>query len=276
MINLIDHFIFRNHICLTFDLLDLNLYQLIKSKNSNHKGLDKIKRFTEQILSGINYYHNLNIIHCDIKPENIMIIEAKSLIKIIDFGSGCFDDKKIFTYIQSRYYRAPEVILEIGYDNKIDIWSLGCVIAEMYIGKPIFTGREEIEHFFCIIEVLGLPPSNLLEKSPKKHVIQEYIKKVANSGHSKFRAPGIRSLKTLIDCNDTLFLDLITSNIYIELLTWDPDLRLSSKEALNHEWFNKTPTLRHTSSMPIIKRDDSITRLERKSLVRKEILHKVN
>jgi serine/threonine protein kinase len=79
---------------------------------------------------------NINIIHCDLKPENIMLKQhGKSLIKLIDFGNACFSTKKLYKYIQSRFYRAPEVILELPYSSQIDMWSLGCIIYELHFGK---------------------------------------------------------------------------------------------------------------------------------------------
>ena len=85
-----------------------------------------------------------NIIHCDIKPENIVFKEmGKSGVKLIDFGSACFADNKEFTYIQSRYYRSPEIVLMKPYDHKIDVWSLGCLIYEIFTGTPLFPSRTE-------------------------------------------------------------------------------------------------------------------------------------
>lgn len=82
---------------------------------------------------------------------------------MIDFGSSCFEKETIYTYIQSRYYRAPEVILGIPYNRKIDIWSFACIIAELHLGYPIFAGDEEHEQMCLIIEVLGLPPHQMLQ-----------------------------------------------------------------------------------------------------------------
>ena len=146
----------------------------------------------------------------------------------------------------------------------------------MHLGRPIFTGKEEIEQFFCIMEVLGLPPNDLLDKSTKKEVVCENIKKIANSGASKFKMPGVRPLKSIFNCNDSLFIDLITSKIYIELLSWDPCSRLSAKSALNHAWFNKDIGLQYTSSLSSLKKEDFIIRSNRRSLTRKETLNKYN
>ena len=82
------------------------------------------------------------IIHCDLKPENILLKEPnKSGIKIIDFGSSTFHDERVYTYIQSRFYRAPEIMLGIPYDCAIDMWSFGCIVSEMLLGFPLFANE---------------------------------------------------------------------------------------------------------------------------------------
>lgn len=251
VVSIIEHFIFRNHICLTFDLLDITLYQYLKSRISNPLSLLSIRNITEQILLGMKFYHSLGILHCDLKPENIMLTADKAYVKIIDFGSGCFSNKKAFTYIQSRFYRAPEIILQIGYDVKIDMWSLGCIIAELIMGKPLFVGRDEIDQFLAIMEILGMPPSHMMEKSAKKENILKSLKKAAHSG--KLRTPASKSLKALLSSNDMVFLDFISSKIYIECLAWDPNDRLSAEDALKHEFFNKNFYMQHVASLPTIK-----------------------
>ncbi len=105
-----------------------------------------------------------SIIHCDLKPENILLKQPnRSGIKLIDFGSSCFSDEKIYTYIQSRFYRAPEIMLAIPYTTAIDMWSLACILAELFTGFPLFPGESEPEQMALIMEVNGLPPKSLLE-----------------------------------------------------------------------------------------------------------------
>lgn len=121
----------------------MNLYELIKSNGYYGLPLDLIRRFVLQILNAVHFLHKNKIIHADLKPENILLKEPKkSGVKIIDFGSSCFDGETIYTYIQSRYYRGPEVILGLPYDRKIDIWSFGCIIAELHLGYPLFGGED--------------------------------------------------------------------------------------------------------------------------------------
>lgn len=86
------------------------------------------------------------IVHCDLKPENILLCHPnKSGIKVIDFGSGTYEKEQYYTYIQSRYYRAPEVILGVRYSPAIDMWSMGCILYELFTGTPLFTGEDEHE-----------------------------------------------------------------------------------------------------------------------------------
>lgn len=122
IVHIKEHLVFRNHLCISFELLNINLYHYLKINQFKGMSINMIRKFTEQILKGLRLIHSLNIIHCDLKPENILFKTLNDYsIKIIDFGSACFDDQKMYSYIQSRYYRAPEVILGLGYSDAIDM-----------------------------------------------------------------------------------------------------------------------------------------------------------
>jgi dual specificity tyrosine-phosphorylation-regulated kinase 2/3/4 len=207
LINMIDNFIFRNHICITFQLLPMNLHQFQKSKKFRPLPSYFLKIFSEQILSGIKFSHNLGIIHCDLKPENIMLGKNLASFKVIDFGSSCFLNKRIYQYIQSRYYRAPEVVFNIKYDQKIDIWSFGCILVELVIGKPVFIGNDSIELLGSMIEVLGMPPAYLLEQTKKRSQVRKYLKKLNFSKNQGFI--GRRPLKDLLG-DDQKFVNFVT------------------------------------------------------------------
>merc|ERR1712010_320141 len=115
-----EYFYFRNHLCITFELMSINLYELIKNNNFQGLSLGLIRRFAVQMLTSLRALRKLRIIHCDLKPENILLRQPnKSGIKIIDFGSSRFD-------------RSPEVILGLPYDTAIAMWSFGCILAELY------------------------------------------------------------------------------------------------------------------------------------------------
>ena len=135
----LDHFVFRKHLILTFELLSVNLYDFIKMNNFLGFSLSLIKRFAIQILISLYYMREHNIVHCDLKPENILLRKInKSGIKIIDFGSGCFEDQKIYTYIQSRFYRAPEIVLGIPFTSGIGTMISACVGKEFNCMALVF------------------------------------------------------------------------------------------------------------------------------------------
>jgi dual specificity tyrosine-phosphorylation-regulated kinase 2/3/4 len=132
VLKMIEHFYFRNHLCIATELLSINLYELIKANGFVGFTTALIRRFTSQMLMSLTLMRHHRIVHCDLKPENVLLRHpSKSAIKVIDFGSSCFEHEKIYTYIQSRFYRSPEVILGMNYHMAIDMWSLGCILAEL-------------------------------------------------------------------------------------------------------------------------------------------------
>jgi dual specificity tyrosine-phosphorylation-regulated kinase 2/3/4 len=133
IINLDRYFNFNNDIFFVFEEHGESLYKYYKNQNN----YIEIKEFSKQILNGIVFLHNLNIIHSDLKPENILI--KNNILKIIDLGSSFEEgDIKFNNYIQSRWYRAPEVLFKKEITRKIDVWSYGCIIYELYYRKPLF------------------------------------------------------------------------------------------------------------------------------------------
>lgn len=153
-----------------------------------------------------------NIVHCDLKPENILLRKInKSGIKIIDFGSGCFEDQKIYTYIQSRFYRAPEIVLGITYNSAIDMWSFGCILYELYAGYPLFPGEDEKEHMALMMEIKGVPPRSVLARATRRKVFfdDDYQPILVPNSKGKIRMPQTKSLANLLGCNDPDFVDFI-------------------------------------------------------------------
>lgn len=160
----LNHFNFRGHMCIVTEVLSVNLYTFMEVSQFSGVSLPLLWLFASQIGQGIQFIHDKNIIHCDIKPENIMIrLPTQSLpfcIKIIDFGSSCYLNETSFSYIQLRFYRAPEVILGAPYTTAIDIWSFGCVLAELFSGRPLIPGSNEIEQVSLMFELFGAPSSS--------------------------------------------------------------------------------------------------------------------
>ncbi len=244
MVKFTDSFYFRAHLCISTELLDMNLYEFIKSNGFRGFSLKLIRRFTKQLLSSLNLLKQHNVIHCDLKPENILLRHPlHSEIKVIDFGSSCFENEKVYTYIQSRFYRSPEVILGMTYGMPIDMWSLGCILAELYTGVPIFPGENEQEQLACIMEVFGPPEKHLIEKSTRKKLFFDSNGKprLSVSSKGRRRRPSSKTLQQVLKCDDEAFLDFLT-----RCLRWDPDRRIKPDEAIRHEFITGQKT-----SMPI-------------------------
>ncbi|CAG9332323.1 unnamed protein product [Blepharisma stoltei] len=224
-------FIFRGHLCLVFELLSLNLYELLRKKDSKGLELSLIKRIATQILIGLKYIHSNRIIHGDLKPENILLRqENKSSIKIIDFGSACKLGDRLYSYLQSRYYRAPEVILGAGYNTQIDMWSLGCILAELALGRPLFPAESQHDLLLRIISAKGRPPENLLSRSRNKHIyFDENNEPITIS--RLFYIPSAKLLCEYFEGFDIKFIDFIE-----KCLDWDPSSRITAESGLQHEW----------------------------------------
>ncbi|XP_022243053.1 dual specificity tyrosine-phosphorylation-regulated kinase 2-like [Limulus polyphemus] len=171
VIRMLDHFYFRNHLCISFELMGMNLYDLIKQNNYQGLSLGLIRKFSYSLIQCLRLLYRENIIHCDLKPENILVKQrGTNSIKVIDFGSSCFAHQRVYTYIQSRFYRSPEVILGLPYGTAIDMWSLGSILAELYTGFPLFPGENEADQLACIMEILGSPPAELLEMASRRRL----------------------------------------------------------------------------------------------------------
>jgi dual specificity tyrosine-phosphorylation-regulated kinase 2/3/4 len=137
-------------------------------------------------------------------------------------------------YVQTRYYRSPCVILGIPYDCGVDMWSLGCVLAELHMGRPLFPGDNDVDQLARIMEILGPPPMHVVERSQKRNIFFEgetNRPRIVPNLHGKRRRPGTRSLKNLVQTKDEVFLSFLEG-----CLCWDPNKRLTPETAVNHEF----------------------------------------
>jgi dual specificity tyrosine-phosphorylation-regulated kinase 2/3/4 len=229
-----NHFSFRNHICLVFELLDMNLYEYLKLKHFNGFNEKRIREYTKNMLFCLLFLKKHKIIHCDLKPENILTLKNnKNSIKVIDFGSSCFDTEKMYSYIQSRFYRAPEIILEKGYSFPIDMWSLGCILCELYTGIPIFPGENERDLLNYIMEYIDIPSDDYINTSRRKKCFFDENNKpyqIPNS-YGKIRIPNSKSFNSFMQGASKYFIDFIE-----KCLVWYPELRITPEDALMHNF----------------------------------------
>lgn len=209
-------------------------------KLNKYSGFDvkRIKQFAIDILFTLLYLKRQKIIHCDLKPENILLCSGGEHVKVIDFGSSCLIWDKLYSYIQSRFYRAPEILLEQGYNYEIDIWSLGCILPELYAGVPIFPGEDEKDQLVCIINYLGMPSSEYLNKGRKRfNLIDSKFQLYSqpnNKSKGNFKILKNKTIPSFLKGSSILFQDFVK-----KCLQWIPKDRMTPDEALMHEWIIK-------------------------------------
>eukprot|EP00816_Leptocylindrus_hargravesii_P001733 CAMPEP_0196807098 /NCGR_PEP_ID=MMETSP1362-20130617/7036_1 /TAXON_ID=163516 /ORGANISM="Leptocylindrus danicus, Strain CCMP1856" /LENGTH=999 /DNA_ID=CAMNT_0042180861 /DNA_START=279 /DNA_END=3278 /DNA_ORIENTATION=- len=263
---LLDYFYYKEHLIIVTELLCQNLYEFGKFIRENDEPafftLKRLNFIARQILVALNFVHGMGIMHTDLKPENILISSySRSTVKLIDFGSSCYKTDKPSYYIQSRSYRAPEVVLGLPYNEKIDIWSLGCVIAEMFTGYVTFQNDSLASMLSRIESICGNFPRHMTKegKYSKKFFLESgllFEKEGGEDGscsnhHEKnddddddnetyftIYQPKSTTLAERLGFDpdhtskdQTLFIHFIKS-----LLTVDPELRPTAQEALEHPW----------------------------------------
>jgi serine/threonine protein kinase len=191
--------------------------------------IPQVKRVARQLLRALAFVHSHGIVHCDMKPENVLLVPAAKEIevRIIDFGSACHIGQKHFDYIQSRFYRAPEVIFGIPYGPPMDIWSFACIIAELVAGRPLFAGKSETDELHLHMDLLGIPPETVLAEAKRRLIFFNPDGRPRNplSKHPK-------SLEKMTKINDPNLLDLL-----MRCLEWDQTVRITAEAALNHPFF---------------------------------------
>jgi len=259
VIHLDSWFDFRSHICMVFHKYGLSLFDFLKKNRYKPFSLTHVREFTRQLLDAVEYLHNLKLIHTDIKPENILLEDSsysiepysssttiripKCLkIKLIDFGSAAFEHQSHATLVSTRHYRAPEIILGLGWSFPCDMWSIGCIIVELYTGDALFQTHENLEHLALMEQTLASPiPSHMIEKcddQAKKYFdCNSRLVWPENEAQSSINhVENQISLKDLLSPTTTeekiLFYDLI-----LRLLQYEPKKRLTAREALQHPFF---------------------------------------
>jgi dual specificity tyrosine-phosphorylation-regulated kinase 2/3/4 len=231
IIDIGEYFEYRLHKCITMPIYQQNLYEKLNEQKIDGFDLNAI---TIQLLKWIKFLKENRVIHWDLKPENILLEnKTNSDVLVIDFGSSCFEDKKMYAYIQSRFYRAPEILLGIPYSYPIDMWSLGCILMELYIGFPIFPGQSEKEQMGLIMELRGVPPINILEEASRKDLFfnEDLTPKPVIGYNEELLRPNSKSLAHFIDPKHKNFIKFIDACLH-----WDPDLRMTPEEGLRHDW----------------------------------------
>jgi serine/threonine-protein kinase PRP4 len=177
IIRLLSSFDHKGHLCIVFEHMSKNLRDLLKEETNGHGlTLSAVRIYTKQMLSGLQHLKKCDVIHLDLKPDNVLVSEDKKTIKLADFGTAV--DKKDpierTEYLVSRFYRAPEIILGMDISFPVDMWAVGCTAYELWTGKILFTGRSNNQMVKAFMDCLGWPSEKLLRKGLVKNIIQHF------------------------------------------------------------------------------------------------------
>ncbi|ORZ15259.1 kinase-like domain-containing protein [Absidia repens] len=256
-IHLNEWFDYENHICMVFELLGPSVFDFLKANHFKPFSLRQIQQLAKQIFTSVGFLHRLKLVHTDLKPENILLVDTeaqgKSLaksapvvlksteIRLIDFGSATFEQEYHSAVVSTRHYRAPEIILALGWSYPCDIWSIGCMLVEFLTGDALFQTHDNLEHLAMMEAVIGQIPSRMIYKSMMNK--QNYFEK------SKLRYPTSKTTQQSINYVKSLHtLDEIVSpalsteraqllDLLKQIFTYDPHSRITASEALRHPFF---------------------------------------
>lgn len=259
IVQLVDWFVFHEHVCILIELLSFDLYEVIKRRDFVGMPIQLVQCVARKMLTALNGLQRIGIIHCDLKPENILLGEAFS-VKMIDFGSSIFSNQTSQFYIQSRYYRAPEILLGTNYSYGIDMWSLGCVLFELFAALPLFPGQNEYQMMELITSMLGKIPDKILKNSSKKDTF--FLKNGKLKSEEQYFIDNGFSSVPQTEFNYRYFIKPNLKNVILEygtnaekkikaeerdkrlvfydflnkILKYDPEERLTPSEALKHSF----------------------------------------
>ncbi|PKA57321.1 Serine/threonine-protein kinase AFC3 [Apostasia shenzhenica] len=268
-------FDYRNHICIVCEKLGPSLYDFLKRNKYCPFPVELVREFGRQLLEAVAcvlaftvYMHDLRLIHTDLKPENILLVSSEyvkvptrkrnthdemqfrclpksSAIKLIDFGSTAFENHDHNSIVSTRHYRAPEIILGLGWHYPCDLWSVGCILVELYSGEALFQTHENLEHLAMMERVLGPIPEHMIKRSHSS--ASKYFKRGTqlNWPEGAVSRESIRAVRKLdrlkdlvsrhVDHSRSSLTDLLHG-----LLRFEPSERLTALEALNHPFFKNT------------------------------------
>ena len=245
------------HLCMVFENLSLNLREVLK-KFGRDVGINlkAVRAYAQQMFLGLSLLRKCNILHADIKPDNILVNDSRNMLKICDLGSASdAKENQITQYLVSRFYRAPEIILGLDYDFAIDMWSIGCTLFELYTGKILFTGRSNNQMLRAIMDCRGKFNHRMLRKARfggyhfDDLLNFRSVEKDGLSGKDTIRVLNLsrptrdlrkRLISNVKGMDDTEMKEL---NLFVDLLDrclhLNPEKRCTPAEALRHPFISR-------------------------------------
>ncbi|XP_077681433.1 dual specificity protein kinase CLK4 isoform X5 [Eretmochelys imbricata] len=253
-VQMLEWFDHHGHVCIVFELLGLSTYDFIKENSFLPFHINDIRQMAYQICQSINFLHHNKLTHTDLKPENILFVESDYVvkynskmkrdertlkntdIKVVDFGSATFDNEHHSTLVSTRHYRAPEVILALGWSQPCDVWSIGCILIEYYLGLTVFQTHDSKEHLAMMERMLGPLPTHMIKKSRKCYFQHDQLDWDEHSSAGRYVRRRCKPLKELMHCHDSDHQNLF--DLVRRMLEYDPAKRITLDEALQHPFFD--------------------------------------
>ncbi|KAF7358372.1 hypothetical protein MVEN_00887200 [Mycena venus] len=264
-IHVLHWFDHRNHICIVSELFGMCLYDFLEENNFAPFPRQHIQSFARQLLGSVAFLHDLHLIHTDLRLENILLVhndyktvhipisgrrnvppKAKQIlhstdIRLIDFGSATFENESHASIVSKRKYRAPEIILGLGWSYPCDVYSLGCILVELFTGMALFQTHDNLEHLAMMEMVMGKMPNRFARAGArsKPELFKDNVSldwpEASTDRQSKKKVLAMRHLSDVVPPHDLInrhFLNLVQ-----KLLNFDPAQRITAREALNHPYF---------------------------------------
>ncbi|OAF68814.1 hypothetical protein A3Q56_03430 [Intoshia linei] len=235
IIKLLDVYSEYGNICLVFEHMDTDLFNIIENRSIIFK-LSHIKNYTKQLCTGLHYLHKNWILHRDLKPDNLLLRKT-GLLTITDFGLArtfASPDRIYTNQVVTRWYRCPELIMGAKkYGPAVDMWSVGCIIAQLFLRVPLISEDSDIQQLATIVKIFGLPDE---ENWPFASNFSSFI---------KFNVQQPVPLKSIFTAVDDDSIDFIT-----KLLVLNPLKRFTSLDVLHSNFLNKNPMPCDNNELP--------------------------
>ncbi|XP_065353922.1 dual specificity protein kinase CLK2 isoform X4 [Cloeon dipterum] len=256
-VQLTQWFDYHGHICLGFEMLGLSVFDFLKDNQYQPYPMDQVQHIGYQLCYAVKFLHENRLTHTDLKPENILFVDSdyevtfnnkkkrdvrrvkRTDVRLIDFGSATFDHEHHSTIVSTRHYRAPEVILELGWSQPCDVWSIGCILFELYLGITLFQTHDNREHLAMMERILGPIPYRMARKTKTKYFYHGKLDWDERSSAGRYVRENCKPLHryqiTEEEQHVALF-DLIS-----RMLEYEPSNRITLAEALDHTFFSYLP-----------------------------------
>lgn len=254
-VQMLDWFDYHGHTCILFEMLGRSVFDFMKMNHYQPYPFEHVRAIAHQLTLAVNFLHKNKITHTDLKPENILfvndaydieypgnklngkvkqyIVVRDPTIRLIDFGSATFDQEHHSKVVSTRHYRAIEVILELGWSHPCDVWSIGCILFELYTGVTMFQTHDNREHLAMMERILGSIPWRMATRSKTKYFNRHgWLIWEDNSSAGYFVRKKCRPLKDYMTNNTREELDLF--DLIDLMLTYEPATRITCSEALRH------------------------------------------